>query len=237
MLSTTTIIANDTAPHSTFAQWVISDCKQGALVLDVGAGLGNAKYATLIRPQVAYLVGIDPDTNIYQNTQLDEKYKATLEEFAANDQQAHRFDVIYAYCVVEHVDEPMQFFSGCHKLLRTGGNLFVCTPNLWHYFGMATKFSATIGLENWTLDRLLGAERRTTYHFPTRYRGNSIPTIKNYLTQAGYAAVEFKVFDNPAIFHSYLPKPLRWAPNLWSQAVYTLHLSSLMGTLMFKATA
>lgn len=237
MRSTVTIAANNTGPHSTFAQWIIGSCKHGAVLLEVGAGLGNANYAMLIRPHVDYLVGIDPDVNIYQNNNLNEKYQVTLEEFAANQQQTQRFDLIYAYCVVEHVDQPMEFFSGCHKLLRPGGNLFVCTPNLWHYFGLATKISATVGLENWTLDRLLGAERRNNYHFPTRYKSNSIPIIKNYLTRAGYSEVEFKAFDNPAIFHDYLPKPLQWMPALWSQTMYTLHLSTLMGTLIFKATA
>jgi hypothetical protein len=138
--------------------------------------------------------------------------------------------------VMEHVTQPREFLSACRSLLKPGGMLFGVTPNLWHYFGMAAKLSASLGIEDWLLDHLIGSEAKTSYHFPTIYRLNSVRIIRKTLLQNGFREVEFRCFDRAFNFEYCFPKPLRGFPSAYSQLVYLLSLPSIMGTIMFRAT-
>ena len=218
-----------------FPRWITQHCNQSSIVLDVGAGEGINGYAEQIRSKVGRLVGVDPSSGIELNPYLDERYHASIEDFAQG--RGPDFDCLYAMFVLEHVTHPQAFLSACRSLLKPGGMLFGLTPNLWHYFGMATKFSSTMGIEEWLLERLVGTRVKAAYHFPTTYRLNSIRTIKRMLEETGFRDVEFRYFDSPHRFEYCFPKPLRWFPSVYSRLVYTLGLSKFMGIIMFRATA
>jgi SAM-dependent methyltransferase len=217
-----------------FPSWVISSCNSNSSVLEIGAGRGVFGYPELIRSKVNKLVGIDPDIAIYENPYLNERYQLTAEEFA----QKHnaKFDCLYSMFVVEHVSAPDQFLSACKSLLRPGGTFYAMTPNLWHYFGMVTTVSNRLGVEDWLLERLRGSQVKGSYHFPTRYHLNDVGTVARACKRAGFSQTEFRLYDPPQRFSGYLPRPLRWFPYLWSNAVYTLHLPQFMGMMMYKAT-
>jgi SAM-dependent methyltransferase len=218
-----------------FPRWIIQYCDHTSLVLDVGAGQGRGGNPATIRQKVARLVGVDPDVAIAQNPYLDERYQTSIEDFA-RDRGAH-FDCLYTMFVLEHITHPREFLSACRSLLKPGRMLFGVTPNLWHYFGMATKLSASLGVEDWLLARLMGAQVKDAYHFPTAYRINSIRAIQHALAHSGFQEVEFKCFDQANRFESYFPKLLRWFPGFYSRLVYKLRAPQLMGFIMFRATA
>ncbi len=218
-----------------FPQWVSQHCDSNSVVLDVGAGRGEAANQSVIQQKVARLVGIDPDAGIALNPYLDEKYQSSIEEFARN--RGAEFDRLYTMFVLEHVARPSDFLFACKSLLKPGGMLFGVTPNLWHYFGMTTKLSSSIGVEDWLLDRLIGSQVKASYHFSTTYRLNSIPTIGRALEQTGFREVEFKCFDQTNRFEGYFPRSLRWFPGVYSRLAYTLNLPHVMGFIMFRATA
>jgi SAM-dependent methyltransferase len=218
-----------------FPRWVFQYCGHTAIVLDVGAGNGRTGHAALIQQKVTRLVGVDPDMSIAQNPYLDERYQTSLEEFAKDRDSC--FDCLYTTSVLEHVTHPREFLSACRSLLKPSGMLFSVTPNLWHYFGMATKLSSLLGIEDWLLDRLIGSQAKNSYHFPTVYRLNSIPTISRMLAYAGFQKVEFKLLDPPNAFMYCLPRGLHWFPSLYSGLVYRLKVPQIMGLLMFRATA
>src|SRR5712692_131177 len=229
------ILLSNTDALIEFPRWVAQHCDRTSIVLDVGAGRDTTASAAVIRQKVALLVGVDPDASIAQNPYLDERYQASIEDFAKD--RGPSFDCLYTMFVLEHVTQPQEFLSACRSLLKPGGMLFGVTPNLWHYFGMATKLSASLGIEDWLLERLIGAQAKASYHFPTAYRLNSIRAIRRILEQTGFQEVEFRCFDHPNNFEYVFPKLLRWFPSSYSRLVYTLRLPQIMGLIMFRATA
>jgi SAM-dependent methyltransferase len=220
--------------NAVFPHWIIEHCNQTSRVLEVGAGKDRNGHAALIQPAVGELVGVDPDAAIAENPHLDARYQLSLEEFAREQQTS--FDCLYAAFVLEHVAQPAEFLAACRRLLKPGGMLFGLTPNLWHYFGSATRLSASLGIEDWLLERLIGREHKHAYHFPTAYRLNSLRTLRKALQRAGFEEVEFRYCDPPVRFRYVLPGPLRWFPQVYSRIVYALRLRPLMGMMMFRAT-
>jgi 2-polyprenyl-3-methyl-5-hydroxy-6-metoxy-1,4-benzoquinol methylase len=230
-----TYIPANTDVNTEFPRWIIQNCAHTSMVLDVGAGNGMTGHAKIIKQNVARLVGIDPDDKIKVHPCLDERFQVAVEDFANG--HGHDFDCLYTRYVLEHVDNPREFLSACRSLLKPGGMLFGVTPNLWHYFGMATKLSASLGIEDWLLTRLIGTRTKNSYHFPTKYRLNSMRVLKRTLEQVGFREVEFVYFDPPRNFTYCFPKGLRWFPGLYSRFVYALKLPWFMGLIMFKAIA
>jgi SAM-dependent methyltransferase len=228
-------LPSTTDVQTEFPRWVTQYCDSTSIVLDVGAGKGRTGHAAIIRQKVARLVGVDPDASIVQNPYLDERCQASIEEFAK--ERDSNFDCLYSTSVLEHVTNPCKFLSACRSLLKPGGTLFSVTPNLWHYFGMATKLSASLRIEDWLLERLVGTQVKASYHFPTTYRLNSIRTLKHTLAYSGFREVEFRCFDQPNGFEYVFPKQLRWFPSFYSHLVYRLRLPQIMGLIMFRATA
>jgi SAM-dependent methyltransferase len=218
-----------------FAEWAAKSCTSESLALDVGAGYDLNQVDGLLQPLVRRLVGIDPSENIQANRSLHEGHQTTLEDFAIVERR--RFDLIIAAWVLEHVGDPPAFLQSCRSLLKPGGKLLAITPNLHHYFGLATKTAAALGLEDRILDRLLGPSSKAEYHFPTVYRVNTIHSIGRLLDCSGFVSVEFRCCDRPKDYDYVVPQALRWFSSLYSHLVYRLRLPALMGSLMFQATA
>jgi SAM-dependent methyltransferase len=216
-----------------FPRWVSQYCDHTSTVLDVGAG--NGRTGNVLRHKVACLVGIDPDVSIKQNPYLDEYYQTSIEDFSKS--HGSTFDCLYMRFVLEHVTYPSEFLSSCRSLLKPNGMLFSVTPNLWHYFGIITKLSASLGIDDWLLEHLIGNQRKNAYHFPTAYRLNSIRSIRHTLEQTGFREVEFRCFDQTNRFEAYFPNRLCWFPSLYSGMAYMLKLPQIMGLIIFKATA
>jgi SAM-dependent methyltransferase len=217
-----------------FIAWIAEACSPDALALDIGAGYDRNRADAAVRPLVSCVVGVDPSDSILDNVAVHERHQMSLEEFARTDER--QFDVVFACWLLEHVLEPAEFFAGCRRLLRPGGTFFAITPNLWHYFGLTTRAAAALGLEDWALDRIMGSRSKAEYHYPTRYRSNSIRALEHLLADAGFRSVEFRCCDSPADYDYVIPMPLHWFPRLYSRLVYRLRLPSLMGRLMLRAT-
>jgi 2-polyprenyl-3-methyl-5-hydroxy-6-metoxy-1,4-benzoquinol methylase len=92
------------------------------------------------------LVGIDPDPGIYDNPYLHERYQTTLEAFVQCE--TRQFNAIYTQMVLEHIKEPSTFASAVFRLLKPGGAFFSVTPNLAHYFGIASYLAGRLGLQD-----------------------------------------------------------------------------------------
>lgn len=230
-----TIFPATTEINTAFSTWIAEYCTTESYVLDVGAGRDRIHIDAFLQPRVGHLVGVDPSKDILSNPAVDERHCMSIESFAEKEER--RFDVLFASKVLEHVGNPKAFFTACRCLLKPGGSFFAATPNLWHYFGLITKFSETVGLEDWLLDRLIGAGNKADYHFPTTYRINSLHAIRRMLEQTGFQCVEFHCFDVPRSYNYVVPKPFRWFPRLYSRVMYRCGLPQFMGTIMFRATA
>lgn len=228
-----TCLPANTERNAAFAHWIVEYCTSESLVLDIGAGRDRTNIDTVLAPHVKLLVGVDPSEDILINQAVHERHRSCMEDFARDEQR--QFDVLFATMVLEHITEPDAFFTACRSLLKPKGMFFAVTPNLWHHFGLLTATSNRLGLEDWILDRVMGKAGKAEYHFPTAYRINSVRSIRELLTRAGFHSVEFRCFDNPRTYNYIIPKPMRWFPRLYSHLAYQLHLTSFMGTLMIRA--
>lgn len=229
-----TILPSSANVKSALLDWVIEYCTADSFVLDIGAGKDRSQIDAFIQPRVLRLVGIDPSEDILCNPSVHERYHTSLEKFAEETQE--KFDVLFCVMVLEHVTNPDAFFSACRQLLKPGGMVFAVTPNIWHYFGLATKITSSLKINEWLLDRLIGKQAKEAYHFPTIYKVNSLRAIQDTLARTGFHDVEFSCFDNWIEYRYVLPKQLHWFPKVYSHGVYQFDLSHLMGRIMVRAT-
>jgi SAM-dependent methyltransferase len=228
------ILPSNALVKSVFPNWIAEYCTHDALVLDIGAGKDRNQIDAYIQPRVLRLVGIDPAEDILLNPSVHERHCTSLESFAQEAQE--KFDVLFCTMVLEHITDPDAFFLSCRKLLKPGGVFFAVTPNLWHYFGLTTKITSILKINEWLLDRLVGKQQKEEYHFPTFYRVNSLHSIRGILRRTGFHDVEFHCLDNWIVYRYVLPKQLHWLAILYSHLVYRFNLPHLMGCIMFRAT-
>jgi SAM-dependent methyltransferase len=153
------------------------------IVLDLGAGRGEQLYRdpssyrtklTLIKGKVAKLVGADLDEVVLENPFLDEaKVIRAGEPYPFSD---NTFDLILADCVIEHIDDPIEFASEITRVLKPGGWFCARTPNRWGMIGVFTGLvpnRAHAGLL-----AKLQHDRQARDVFPTRYRLNSLARLR-----------------------------------------------------------
>ncbi len=230
-----TLLPASSYVKSAFLDWITEYCTFDSCVLDIGAGKDRNQIDASIQPRVSHLVGIDSSEDILVNSSVHERYHTSIEQFAQETQE--KFDILFCTMVLEHITNPDTFFSACRQLLKPGGMFFAVTPNIWHYFGLITKITSTLKINEWLLDRLIGKQAKEAYHFPTFYKVNSVRTMRNILTRTGFDDVEFRCFDNWIEYLYVMPKHVRWFPKLYSRLVYRFNLHSMMGRIMFRAIA
>lgn len=226
------------------AAWIAEIAAPGASLLDIGAGDGDDHYLRLVGPLVGRIVGVDPDPRSSRHSGLDEWHATSIEAYAASaGRTATPFDIAAAIYVVEHIGEPLGFFAAARACLGPGGSLFVVTPNLWHYFGMAAKLSMALGVD----DKLLGAlrARRADHHhdhhhhddvahFAVAYRANSVRALTTLGAAAGYSSLEIRHLENPAVFETYFPGRSAAFPRWYSRSVHRIGRPELFGTLICR---
>ena len=209
-------------------------CGPGTEVLNIGAGCDRSGTLRAIRRRHPHLVGVDPADSIWGNPGLDERFQQPLEDFARTHEAA--FDVAFAVFVLEHVADPAAFSRACARVLRPGGVFLGLTVNKYHYFGLTTWATCRLGVTDRALALLDHAHGHGhDHHVPTVYRMNSPGQVSRHLRDAGFASVDFKMFDKPELYAWYLPRSLSPWSRAWSAAAYRLGTPYLMGHLAFRA--
>jgi 2-polyprenyl-3-methyl-5-hydroxy-6-metoxy-1,4-benzoquinol methylase len=98
-------------------------------ILDLGCGSGFL-CQKLIDEGASKAVGIDivkpdlPESPSWQFLQQN------LDDSGWHALIAEKFDLIFAFDIVEHLDSPFRFLKSCHQVLSEGGHLILTTPNL-----------------------------------------------------------------------------------------------------------
>lgn len=99
-------------------------------VLDIGSNRGNfILWLNELYPNLN-ITGVEPDSTIindYKNTSNFILYQDTLENVTFSTQY---FDFIYCSHTLEHAESASIMLKKIHKLLVTGGYLFLEVPNL-----------------------------------------------------------------------------------------------------------
>ncbi|HEX6395591.1 MAG TPA: methyltransferase domain-containing protein [Acidimicrobiales bacterium] len=225
----------DTNQFEELLAWIVDSTNAPRRVLDVGGGGSFYDFGGRLRPHAQWMSGVDPDPTVLDRPWLDEAHAATVEEYArARSSGAEAFDAAVCLYVVEHVEQPLAFLTAIRSLLKTGGACFGVTPNLWHYFGMISAAATRAGVEDWLLHRVRSSELIEAYHSPVRYRMNTIRSLSRTAEAAGFRAAEVRGLDQPGMFETYFPEPLRAFPRLYSRAINRVGSPHLCGSLIFR---
>lgn len=162
------------------------------VVIDVGCGRGGhlsdavdlRRNLKVLKGKCRRVIGIDVDSDAADNPYLDEfRLIPPSMEFPLPGDIA---DVCVTDYVVEHVQDPIKFFSECYRVLKPGGFLCIRTTNLHSYIGLAATLTP-----NRMHARVVGwaqRERQSKDVFPTQYRANTRRKLSNMLRKAGFDA-------------------------------------------------
>lgn len=170
-------------------------------VLDVGCGVGMyaedplplRRNLRILKGKVARVIGIDVDPVAQNNPFLDEFRLIKEDCWPLED---NSLDLIVSDHVLEHVQNPDQFFAEARRTLRNGGYLCIRTPNRWSYVALF----ATL-VPNKYHSRVLSVVqegRKEEHVFPTLYRCNSTGKIRNILQKYGFDSVVYGYEAEPS---------------------------------------
>jgi SAM-dependent methyltransferase len=224
-----------TDQYQELISWVGDALPPDASLLDIGAGKGRNPYLAELVGRCSRVAGVDPSDDIDDNPYLTHRLKGYL-AYAEGVPGFEPFDAAMAVYVVEHIDDSDTFLNTAHRFLVPGGSLFLLTPNLWHYFGVASLLASRLHVEDWLLKRLRGEELVDDYHFDVQFQMNSVRQLTEAAERAGFARAEFRHLEDPGIFEGYLPERLAWFPRGYSKAVRRLRRGSNYGTLLVRLT-
>jgi SAM-dependent methyltransferase len=182
------------------------------VVLDIGCGQGlgrNSDFQRAIAEHAATFIGVDPDPAAAPDAErFDAFHRHTLES-APLDVGA--VDLAYAHTVLEHITDPHAFLSKVYDVLRPGGQFLFLTPNGRSYFGVMTRLTHALRIDEMLLAALRGRDRHA-YHFPVTYRCNDAATISRLAADIGFDPPLLCYTEEPAV-RAYFPGPLR--PIYW----------------------
>jgi 2-polyprenyl-3-methyl-5-hydroxy-6-metoxy-1,4-benzoquinol methylase len=220
-----------------FAAWIgqSGGTRDGGRLLNVGAGSGIGPCAQPVAGLFREVVGVDPNPEVASNPSLSDYWVGTMEDFA-RVYDGSRFDSACAIYVVEHVKDPVPFLSAVRQTLVPGGYFYSLTPNLHHYFALAARLAALVGVEKALLHWVLEPKFVDEYHHETHYRLNTVRHVRRSAQAAGYSSLDILYLDNPEILQPYFSKFLRGLPEAYSRWVHRNELYSLFATMLYRLT-
>lgn len=159
-----------------FRDRIIGAITSASVVLDLGAGRGKCELLDF-RSQAAKVCGVDCDPIVQTNPLLHEA-KVMADSIPYPD---NTFDVVFANCVLEHVESPASFFAEVGRVLKPGGRFFGKTPNRRHYMPLIAACTPH-WFHRWYNARR-GREVDDT--FPTYYRVNNPGAAERVVNLSG----------------------------------------------------
>ena len=141
------------------------DANSRGRLLDLGCG--NGGFLRTMRALGWDVMGVEPDPQAAQLARTNSNiavFDGTVEKAGFPDES---FDTITMHHVIEHLPDPVKTLSECRRILRTGGQLILATPNI-----------ASAGLNRYGVDwRSLDAPRHLYIFGPK--------SIKTVIERAG----------------------------------------------------
>jgi SAM-dependent methyltransferase len=157
------------------------------VVLDAGCGSGRV-FQHRLAGRVRCVIGVDVTDEPRGNENIDGAAKADLRALPFRDET---FDLIVMSTVAEHLTEPEPVFRELARVLRPGGRLLVLTPNRWHYVTIAAR--ALPQRLHVAFNRGRGVDARDV--FPTAYRANTAPRLRELSARAGLTVERLERFE------------------------------------------
>ena len=152
-----------------------------SVVLDYGAGRGAwaedennfRKKTRNLKGKVKKVYACDIDKAVYLNKNVDKILEMKDENVIAPSES---IDIIIADYVLEHVENPREFFKEIDRLLKPGGWFCARTP---HKYNLIAIFAMLIknDLHSFFL-KYVQPNRKEIDIFPTHYRLNTLKKLK-----------------------------------------------------------
>ena len=197
-----------------------------SVVLDVGCGRGahgedHCEYRRHLRNMRGAhrtIIGIDVDPAGEDNPSLDSfRLIENVNHWPVEDAS---IDLVLADYVLEHVENPEQFFQETRRVLKPGGCFCARTPNALGY----VVFISRLIPNRWHAKvlRIAQQNREERDVFPTLYRCNTKSRLRRLLDQHGFYHVIYRTESEPsymsfsriayrifAVIHRLLPSALQ----------------------------
>jgi SAM-dependent methyltransferase len=197
-------------------------------VLDVGCGRGKdaeddcrfrRSLCDLRRPG-RHVMGIDVDQDGAENPLIDEF--RVIHDTNHWPVESESTDLVIANSVLEHVDNPDQFFSEAWRVLKPGGYLCLRTYNKWGYVGICARLIPN--RRHGQVTAFVQRDRDEKDVFPTLYRCNTPGAVRRALRRRGFGSWVHTLEAEPSYLrfspllyrigsyaHRIIPAPLRWS--------------------------
>ena len=173
--------ANQLKDWQRYHQLIEEKLHQARVVLDIGCGRGEiAPFGWERYPQIKR-IGLDPDPTARSHPGLAAFH--LLEIGAPWPIEENSIDLAVARYVLEHVEDPDDFFRQLQRVLRVGGSFVFLTPNRLHPAALASRALPT------TIKRIIlkrSADVDEDDVFPTHYKMNDGFALKQLADRYGF---------------------------------------------------
>jgi SAM-dependent methyltransferase len=159
------------------------------VVVDYGCGRGAyggdpvayRRDLRILKGKAGKVIGLDVSPAGKDNPYLDEFRPVENDCWPV---ESAIVDLVLCDNVLEHLPEPDRFFSETQRVLKSGGNLCIRTPNAWNYIALISRLVPSRAHAS-----ILGGVKPGLAEkdvFPTLYRCNSLPAVRKMLHQHGF---------------------------------------------------
>ncbi len=151
-----------------------SRAKPLGTILDIGCGGGFHHRSDLqdhIGSHCLHFLGVEPDPEAKINPRFELVHRGVFKDTPIADRSV---DIAYAVMVLEHVENPQEFFAELGRVMAPGGIFFGFTVDARHWFSRASTVLKLTRLKYAYLQALQGQRGLERYEdFPTAYRCNT----------------------------------------------------------------
>ena len=187
--------------------------RPGQRLLDAGCG----RYLKFCKELsgTARVVGIDLESTLEtdnQNAPFGVRGDLGRLPFASEN-----FDMVISRSVVEHLEDPLRAFQEFRRVLRPGGKVVIVTPNKYDYVSLIAAITP-YRLHRRLVSRIFQSSEDDV--FPTRYRANTLSTMRKAMNAAGFVEKELGTINH-------YPAYLTFSPILFRLGVLYGRLTSL----------
>lgn len=176
-----------------YQDWVASQLRPGAHVLDLGCGRGG--IVERLGDEGTW-VGTDPDLSSLQDHRRPYVMRACGPSEALPFPSAS-FDLVVSSWVFEHLSRPGTTFAEIARVLRPGGRVIFLTPNARHPL---PRLSIGLAQMEALQQRLVPViyRREAADAFPVAYRANTAQEIIQLAVDAGLRLVRIDWIADPS---------------------------------------
>ena len=124
----------------------------GKRVLELGCGYGFGAF--FLRGYFEYVgVDVDADAISWAQKNVMNGTFLLLSDFLERFKE-HSFDIVIAFEVIEHVDDPVEFLDTLKRYCMLNGKIIISTPNGYYSDHIKEKFKSEFHIDEYNISEL-----------------------------------------------------------------------------------